>query len=65
MTKKEWKYFEYEQCPECGNDLEVFNNTPDGWITDGDEIRCVECDFKSGVSVDEDEIWVHDNRGEL
>lgn len=59
-TVKEWKYFEYEQCPRCGDDLEVFNAEPEGIVYDGDEIRCVECDFRSGVSVDDEEIWVQD-----
>lgn len=55
-----WKYFEFEQCPQCGDDLEVRNGTPEGIVTDGDEIRCVECSFKSGVSVDDEEVWVQD-----
>jgi hypothetical protein len=31
---KEWKYFEYEQCPRCESDLEVYSSEP----VDGEEI---------------------------
>ena len=35
---KTWKYFEYDQCPVCGNDVEVFTDNPEGLVTDGDEV---------------------------
>ena len=57
---KTWKYFNLEQCPKCGNDLEVLTDQPEGYICDGDDIRCVECDFVSSVSAAADEIWVQD-----
>lgn len=56
---KTWKYFEYEQCPQCGKDLEVLTE-PGGDVCDGDAIECVGCDFNSRVSVDEGKIWVQD-----
>jgi hypothetical protein len=55
---KKWKYFEFEQCPCCGNDLYVFNNLPYGYVNDGDAVRCYQCKFKSGISVDDEEVWV-------
>lgn len=57
---KQWKYFGFEQCPYCGNDLEVLNAELEGIVCDGDEIRCVECDFHSGVSAEGDAIWLQD-----
>ena len=54
---KEWIFCECEQCPECGNDIEVLTSQP-GYVSDDDEIRCVQCDFRSSVSVDDEEIYV-------
>ena len=61
-NKKQWKYFEFEQCPSCGNDVEVLTDTPEGYVQDGNEVRCVDanCGFKSCVSVDDEEIWIQD-----
>ena len=56
---KEWKYFEYEQCPRCESDLEIYSSEPVGVAWDGDKIRCGKCEFTSIVSVDGEEIWVH------
>jgi hypothetical protein len=59
---KEWKYFEFEQCPSCGNDVEVLTDAPAGYVQDGDAVRCVDanCGFRSSVSVDDEEIWIQD-----
>ena len=59
---KEWKYFEFEQCPACGNDVEVLTSAPVGYVQDGDAVRCVDtkCGFKSCLSVDDEEIWIQD-----
>lgn len=59
---KQWKYFEFEQCPKCGNDVEVLTDAPLGCVQDGDKVRCVdaECGFKSCTSVDDEEIWIQD-----
>jgi hypothetical protein len=59
---KEWRYFEFEQCPWCGNDVEVLTDAPAGYVQDGDAVRCVDanCGFRSCVSVDDDEIWIQD-----
>lgn len=59
---KQWKYFEFEQCPKCGNDVEVLTDAPLGYVQDGDKVRCVdaECGFKSCTSVDDEEIWIQD-----
>lgn len=63
---KEWKLFEGGGCPNCGNDIEVYSEVPASEDTHGvkvydtEEIRCVECKFRSCVSVDEGRAWVQD-----
>lgn len=61
-STKQWKYFEFEQCPWCGNDIDVLTDAPVGYVQDGDAVRCVDanCGFRSSVSVDDEEIWIQD-----
>ena len=62
------KAFPNESCPECGGNLTVKTNCDPSkdddfeiWFTDGDEVNCDDCDFKSCISVSEDgEAWVQD-----
>ena len=61
-----WYKLDFDQCPDCGDDLEVLqNNDPEyyGYL-DGSEVRCVNCDAKLYMTVDEDEAcyvnWVED-----
>lgn len=68
MKSKKWKRFHAESCPNCGNNLEVFSESPESndnefeqYFSDGEEVRCVsECGFKSAISVDSGEAWVQD-----
>ena len=57
--KKEWQLMKFDDCPHCGDSLEVLtdNDKPD-WYYDGDDVRCTNCDFKSCISVDEDHAYV-------
>lgn len=58
---KKWKYYPYESCPECGDDLEAHtDNKFLGEFYDGDVIKCVACEFKSVVSVADGECWVQE-----
>jgi len=57
---KKWKPIYFEQCPQCGNDLEVFTDADTGECYDGDSVRCVECGFVSGMSVEDGSAWVQD-----
>lgn len=65
---KEWKLFEGGGCPNCGNDLEVYSSVPASkdnseegvLVYDGEAVRCVECKFRSAISVDEDHAYVQD-----
>lgn len=65
---KEWKLFEGGGCPNCGNDLEVYSVIPASkdnehegvLVHDDDPIRCVECKFRSAISVDEERAYVQD-----
>lgn len=60
------KYFPFEDCPECGGTLTAKTKCDTSkdtdselWFTDGDDVFCDYCDFKSTVTVSEDgEIWV-------
>lgn len=67
--EKKWKIFAGEDCPNCGDNLEVLSESPEEndtdfeqWFTDGEDVRCCsECGFKSAVSVSDDgEAWVQD-----
>lgn len=64
------KSFINESCPDCGGNLIVKTDCDPSkdddfeiWFTDGDEVFCDECEFKSVISVDEEsgEAWVQDN----
>ena len=60
---EDWKYYKDEQCPNCGNDLEVLPTDPENEfeekvkiLTDGDLVRCIECEYKSHLEIDEDGV---------
>ena len=60
MVKK-WRYLDIEDCPNCGNALEVLTSADEGYLTDGDEVRCVgQCDDKliMYISADDDSCYV-------
>jgi DNA-directed RNA polymerase subunit RPC12/RpoP len=60
--KKQWKTLIVEDCPECGDELEVFTEAShDESLTDGDDVRCVVCGFRSYLFVDEHSIYVVDD----
>ena len=57
----EWKDINFDDCPECGGSIQVFTDAVDGYCYDGDPARCMDCGFKSGMSVDESgNAWVQD-----
>lgn len=62
---KTWYYLGIE-CPNCGNDLEVLTDKQEipenanPWVGDSDEVRCCECEFKSHVIADENDVYVDD-----
>jgi len=65
--EKKWKIFEAESCPNCGDDLEVLSDSLESndtefeqYFTDGEEVRCCGCSFKSTISVDDGEAWLQD-----
>jgi hypothetical protein len=60
MSKKEWKWWEFEQCPSCGCDLDVLTDLPEGQAWDADEVRCngEGCDARLQISVDEDHAYI-------
>jgi hypothetical protein len=61
VRMEKWQIIDFESCPECGSDIEVMTIADEGFCYDGDSCRCVECDFKSGMSVDEDgSAWIQD-----
>lgn len=37
-----WKPWPHEECPECGDDVEIQTDAPDGYAYDSDPWRCVE-----------------------
>ena len=45
--KAKWKTITFDECPECGNNVEVLSEHPkDDWVYDGEDARCV--DLKCG-----------------
>lgn len=65
---KEWKVFASDNCPNCGNNLEVLSDCPEEkdtefeqWFIDGEKVRCCsECGFESALSVDDGEAWIQE-----
>ena len=53
---KQWQHFP-DSCDYCGNDLKVFTESDqEGFVFDGDDIRCVECSATGYIDVrDEDD----------
>lgn len=59
---KEWKDCDMDDCPECGGSILVFTAAPDGKCFDGDAVKCMDCEFRSAMNVDEDgRVWVQDD----
>ena len=67
--KKEWKVFMGEDCPNCGDNLEVLSEClekddtdSEQWFVDGEDVKCcADCGFISSLSVSDDGCaWVQD-----
>jgi hypothetical protein len=60
-TGKAWSRIEWgDECPKCGDEVEILTDVPDGLACDGDEARCVSCGCKGVVAVaDTDSAWVN------
>jgi len=58
---KEWKPINWEHCEDCGDDLKVLTDCLlENHAYDGDLVRCVSCDARGWVSVDEEgSAWVN------
>ena len=57
-----WIAIDDESCPTCGDSIEVNTALATGGFFDGDACRCMSCDFKSVMSVDEDgSSWIQDS----
>ena len=59
---KNWKPIKWsDECPECGDGVEVFTDCPDdNKACDGDEARCVGCKIKGWVVVyDENDVRIN------
>ena len=73
-THKQWRYIDWDECPECGDAIEAYTSaTNEGFVFDGDDARCMgKCEATvSGklslwFSVDEDgSAWLSDNWNEV
>jgi predicted RNA-binding Zn-ribbon protein involved in translation (DUF1610 family) len=53
---KLWRATDFE-CPECGDMAEVETSAPKDFFFDGDALRCVECEAKGQIMVDEGHAW--------
>ena len=63
MTKAEWKDIDWDDCPRCGDSVQVLTTADEGYCYDGDHVRCMGCGFRSGMSVDVEggSAWVQDD----
>lgn len=53
-----WEPFGDTDCPECGDCAEILTDRADGLFTDGNRARCVGCDRRGQIRVDDDGAWV-------
>lgn len=68
MANKNWKIANWENCPNCGDEIEVLSECPEEedtefeqWFGDGEECRCAaKCGFVSCVSADENGAWMQE-----
>ncbi len=61
MRAASWKDIDWEDCPNCGGSVQVLTTADAGYCHDGDNVRCTDCGFRGGMSVDEDgSAWVQD-----
>lgn len=66
--EKKWKLWNSENCPNCGDGIEVLSECPEEddtefeqYLMDGEDCRCsAECGFLSCVSADEEGVWMQD-----
>ncbi len=56
---KEWRYYP-DFCDNCGDDLEVLTESEvEGFVFDGDSVRCVECGATGYMNVcDDDDVRI-------
>lgn len=56
--QKKWKSWDFDECPKCYGHLEYFTNAKiGGEMSDGESVRCVDCDFNAVLRCDGDDIW--------
>jgi hypothetical protein len=66
--EKKYKIFHAEDCPNCGDQIEVLSEFPEEkdtefeqWFMDGEYCRCVaECGFVSHISADGDNVYMQE-----
>jgi len=65
MTTKRWVLVDFDECPECGDDVEILTDCEEkGFFYDGDEARCCACHYPAQFSCDSETpgyISWHDN----
>jgi hypothetical protein len=50
---REWHLTEWD-CPACSGEVEVFTRAEDGYVFDGEDTRCTQCDWHGSVCIDEE-----------
>lgn len=60
MTDKSWKEFKGEDCPACGDGVEVLTDSDkQDYFYDSDESRCTGCGLKGWVTADDGAAWLN------
>jgi DNA-directed RNA polymerase subunit RPC12/RpoP len=56
----EWRTMDWESCPKCGEEVEVYTHvdTEPNQFWDQDEVRCPKCGPCGQVSADGEAAWV-------
>lgn len=55
-----WKELDWGMCDGCGSSpAAALTNADDGYVYDGDEIRCPECGAKGSASADGGDAWIN------
>jgi hypothetical protein len=58
---EKWQRIDFEFCPECSGNIEVFTMADDNQCYDSDSARCEDCPFQTVMSVDESGVaWLQE-----
>lgn len=61
-AEHEWRLCDYETCPLCGDEAEVFTKSKEvGYFYDGEKARCYSCKHEGSVTTDDGNAYINWN----